>query len=191
METPPASRSRDLVAAVLASAAFALGVALLPARGLTFLWDDWTLLARIQGPWPGSWLAPVNEHVKPLYVGLFHLEHAVFGVEHTFFLATTFAIHVANVALLGLVLERRTKDPRAAALAAAAFGVALTYREVLWWASLGGLALSFTIVLAGFLAFERAREGKSALPVALAVLGAPLAFGSGLALGPALALRSE
>jgi hypothetical protein len=191
--TPEATKRAPLwtAGAVLVSALYALVTLLLPARGLTFLWDDWQLLARLAHD-AHPWLAPVNEHWKPLYVALFQLEHAAFGGNHTFFLATTFVLHVANVWLLAILLGQRTGDERAAALAAAAFGLTTTYREVLWWAGLGGLALAFAIVVLGFLAFERARERESTpwLLVALAtVFLAPLAFGSGLALGPALALE--
>lgn len=94
--------------------------------------------------------------------------------------------------MLALLLGRRAGDARAGAIGALAFGVVTSYREVLWWACLGGLALGLTIVLVGFLAFEKGRErGGLALVLAGACsFAAPLAIGSGLALGPALALEA-
>jgi hypothetical protein len=134
----------------------------------------------------------VNEHWKPLYVALFHTEYAAFGLDHTLYLAVTLVIHAANVFLLARLLARRSGDVRAGAVGALAFGVTTTSREVLWWAGLGGLALSFGFVLAGFLLFERARErgGLATLGVGACVFAAPLAFGSGVALGPAVALEA-
>ncbi len=180
--------------AVLVSALFALLVIVLPARGLTFLWDDWFLLERAASPL--RWFEPVNEHWAPLYCALFAVEHALFGANHTFFLLTSWALHCVNLALLGSLLAKKTKDENAAAIAVLAFGVATSWREVLWWACLGGLVLSFTIVLLGMHAGERVREAKDAREeriflglAALASFAAPLAFGSGLALGPLLALE--
>jgi hypothetical protein len=180
--------------AVLVSALFSLLVIVLPARGLTFLWDDWFLLERAASPL--RWFDAVNEHWKPIYCGLFALEHALFGANHTFFLLTSWALHCVNLALLGSLLAKKTRDENAAAIAVLAFGVATSWREVLWWACLGGLVLSFTIVLLGLHASERVRAAKDAREeriflglAALASFAAPLTFGSGLALGPLLALE--
>ncbi|MBI3724121.1 hypothetical protein HY251_09245 [bacterium] len=185
------SRRRALIASpVVASAAYSFLVLLLPARGLTFFWDDWLHLARLaREPAPGRWLAPFQEHWEPLFFLLFDLEHGAFGANHTFFLATTWLIHVVNVFLLSRLLAARTGDERLAAIGAAAFGLTTTYREVLWWAELGAMALTFAIVVLGFLAFERARRGERRFLVLalVAVFTAPLGFSSGLALGPALA----
>jgi hypothetical protein len=180
--------------AVAISAFFALVVILWPARGLTFLWDDWLLLARVHEPL--RWLEPINEHWTPLYAAFFALEYALFGARHTFFLLTTWTIHVVNLALLGTVIRRKTGDDRAAAVAVLAFGLLLTWREVLWWACLGGLALSFTVVLLGFHAADRAARPSSPgagllmlVSAGVAAFVAPLFFGSAIALGPALALE--
>jgi hypothetical protein len=174
--------------AVILAAVFSFAVLILPARGLTFLWDDWPLLLRTAHP--ATWFEPINEHWKPLYAAAFALEHAVFGANHTLYLVATWAVHVLNLALLGTLLERKTGDARAAAIAVLAFGVATSWREVLWWAGIFGLALCFSTVLLGYLAALRAHESRRALMLTgVASFVAPLFFGSGLVLGPALALE--
>src|SRR5438105_3032032 len=111
--------------AVALAAIFALFVLVLPARGLTFLWDDWWFLQP-----PGFEKAnETNEHWVPLFMAFFRLEHLAFGANHTFFLVTTWCIHVVNLLLLGTLLQKKTGDERAAAVAVLAFGVLLAWRE--------------------------------------------------------------
>src|SRR5207237_1394751 len=53
--------------AVLVSGASSFVFLVLPARGLTFLHDDWVLLDRfLTEPWPRRWLLPHNDHFMPL-----------------------------------------------------------------------------------------------------------------------------
>src|SRR5579862_8272577 len=99
--------------AVILAAVFSFAVLILPARGLTFLWDDWPLLLRTAHP--STWFEPINEHWKPLYAAAFALEHAFFGANHTLYLVATWVVHVLNLVLLGTLLEKKTGDARAAA----------------------------------------------------------------------------
>jgi hypothetical protein len=183
-----------LPAAVLTAAVYSFFVLVLPARGLTFLWDDWEHLYQLgHDGWPHRWFVPSMEHWVPIYLAVFDLERLAFGLDHTFFVATTWAIHVLNVFLLAKLLEERTGDARAAAFGALAFGLTTQYREVFWWAELGGLAVCFTISVGGFLALERYRKfggGAWLAAASVATFTAPMAFGSGLSLGPVLAAEA-
>ena len=199
MPTALDSRARSalvwLLVPVVLSAIYSFVVLELPARGLTFFLDDWQNLRRFgQGvPLFAALSTPKNEHWNPLFMGFLGLEHAVFGTQHDLYLLATWAIHVLNVFLLTLVLRGRLEDPRVAALGAATFGLADQYREVLWWAELGGMALGLTTILVGFLAMERSRRSGSlvwTVVAAAAALLAPCWIAFGVALGPALLLET-
>ncbi len=167
-------------------------VLVLPARGLTFLHDDWALLSRfVHVPWPLRWLQAHNEHWVPLRCALFELELAAFGRNHTFFLLVTWAVHVANVFLLARVLAHTTRDARAGALAALAFGISTAHRDVLWWVDCTGIACVLAASLLALLALERLRATEAVgWVVALGALAfaAPCLHGFGIALAPALAV---
>jgi hypothetical protein len=190
---PPEPRRAPLWigAATLLGAGFSFATVLLPARGLTFLWDDWIYLKQITGgPRPGCWLWSLNEHVMPLFLAAIDFEHALFGGNFTLYLVVDWLLHVANVFLLAKLLGARAGDERAGALGAAAFGVAVTYRQVLGWATGLCTLLSFLFTVVGFLALERARTKGKGFGLALAATAlAPFAWGAGVALGPALALE--
>ncbi|MBI3725326.1 hypothetical protein HY251_15445 [bacterium] len=184
-------------AVVLASAAYAFFVLVLRARGLTFYWDDWIHIDHcLHVPRPTCWLVSTKGMWNPGYVALLDLEYALFGANHTFFLVTTWAIHTGNVFLLARLLGRWTGDDRAAAVATAFFGLSTSWREVLFWAEFGGLALAFAFVLLSLLALDRAveRGGRWLLLLGGAVFVGLIFHPIALPIGPLLAvmaLRAE
>jgi hypothetical protein len=180
------------VAATALSALFSFLTLVLPARGLTFLWDDWGFLLVARAARERFYLVNSNEHFKPIFLAAVDLEHVLFGGDHTLYLAVNWAVHVANVFLLAKLLAARAGDERAGAVAAAAFGVATTYREVLFWATGLCHVLSFLFALAAFLALERAlaRGGRWSVAAAAAAVASALAWGGGIVVGPALLLEA-
>jgi hypothetical protein len=183
-----------IASAVLVSGLYAFFVLLLPARGMTFYWDDWIILGRlVRLGAPRAWIVPENQQWEPIALAFLHLEHALFGADHTLYLVVQWLGHTGNVLLLALLLRARCGDGRAAAVAALAFGVTTVHREVLWFVVDTTIILCFATTVAGFLALERAREDRSPRALALAmaaVVAAPACWGGGLALGPALVLEA-
>ncbi len=182
-----------VLAGIALGVVFSLVVLLAQGHGITFLWDDFSILGRMDRlPRPRAWLEPFNQHCAPLFMLFVDLEHRVFAGDYRLYLVVLWCLHVANIALLGALLRARTGD-RAAGLATAAFGVATTYRHVLWWMTTTCIALCFLVSVLAFLAADRyrARGGAVWLSLSLAsVFAAPLTFGSGLSLGPIVALEA-
>lgn len=183
-----------IAGAVLIAAVYSFVFLVLAARGLTFFCDDWIVLerlVRLGRPW--GWLAPYNQHWTPITFAIMDAQYALFGANHTLYLLVQWGFHCANVLLLALVLDARCGDARVAAIVAGLFGVTPTWREVAWALIDLQSVLCFLLTLLGFLASERARAKKSARWFAVAcvsVVAAPLCWGGGLALGPALALEA-
>jgi len=191
-------RRRDrlfLAGAVLIAAVYAFFVLLLPARGMTFYWDDWLILDRLaREPRPASWFVPHNQHWAPVAFALIDLEHALFGARHFLYLGVLWALHVGDVLLLALLLRAHTQDARAAAIAAALFGTASIWREALWFVTDTPIVLCFFFTLAGFLATARDREEprlRWKIAACAAIPLAAMSWGGGIALGPALALEAS
>lgn len=188
----PSSDELWLAAAVAVSALYSLFVVVLPARGLTFLWTDWDQLnLLVVGKWPGSWLAPQDAHWMPIGQALLHAEYAAFGARHDLYLGVVWLFHVGFTALLGLLLRAWCGDGRAAALATATFGVAVTYRLPLWWAAGSFMYLATILVAFALFAIQRSHAGSRAWLAAAvaAVFLAPLVYGTGISAGPAVALE--
>jgi hypothetical protein len=180
-----------ICASTAVSAVYAFFVLVLPAWGLTFLGDDFQILARCEEGRPRGWFVPFNQHWMPLGIGFLDLQHLVFGNHYQLHVATTWAIHSANVFLLGLLLGARARDDRAGALAALAFGVVTAWRDHFWWAG-GQFAFHcfFWLVLA-LLALERDLEfGGWRRFAAVALALATFAWSAGLTCGPVVALEA-
>lgn len=190
---PPPARRGWTWAATGACALVTFFTILWPARGLTFLFDDYDHVARVAGaPGTEGWLSAYNVHWMPLFLALLRVERVLFGGNHTWYLAVLWAIHVANVFVLGRLIAARTGDERAGALGALAFGLATYYRSMLWWVTGTCVASAFLVSALGFLAVESPRSSPRRVLVGgvLATFLAPLFWGSGAALGPALALEA-
>jgi hypothetical protein len=185
---------RWTAAVVFLSALYSAVFVLVPTRALTLFMDDWLLLQReVVTPWPRRWAAMINEHWSPISLAVIDLERVLFGVHAFPYLVVSWAFHVANVFLLARLVRERTGDERVAALAAAAFGLSTAYREALWFLAPIYLILGLTTSILGFLALERHRRegGRASLAlVAASTFAAPLAFGGGLVLAPALAAEA-
>jgi len=180
-----------IAAATAISAVYALVVLVLPAWGLTFLGDDFQILARCAESRPRGWFVPFNQHWMPLGIGFLDLQHLVFGNHYQLHVATTWTLHTASVFFLGLLLGARSRDDRAGALAALAFGVVTAWRDHFWWAG-GQFAFHcfFWLVLA-LLALERDSEfGGWRRFAAVALTLATLAWSAGLTCGPVVALEA-
>jgi hypothetical protein len=191
MRGPKGSETAWVAGAVLASAVYSLLVLVLPSSGVTFLWDDWTHLQAIVEKGPRAILEALNVHWTPIFRGLLALEYGAFGASYMPYLIVNWAIHVGNIFLLARVLGTWAADARAGALAAAAFGVATSYRILFWWPTGASQLICFTFTAAAFMAFESWRaRGQAGLPwkALAAIVGALLSNGAGIAVGPALAL---
>jgi hypothetical protein len=111
--------------AVLLSLALAIWCYVLPMRGLTFLWDDWVALDRLNVvPAPRSWLEPYRDHWAPVFFAIFDAQYHIFGPEAWAFIIVVNATHVLNVALVGVLLRTRGHDDAVAAVGTAGLGVA-------------------------------------------------------------------
>jgi hypothetical protein len=180
-----------LAAATAIAAVYSLVVLVLPTRGLALMGEDWEFLFRVaRTPWPGRWIDVAMDHWSPLFFALLELKVRLLGAGSFPFVVWAWANHVLNLYLLGRLALSRTGDERAAAVATALFGVTTQYRAVIWWGfTMTGWAPAFTVTLLGLFAFDRYRKtGRGLVAACAAVFVAPLFMGSGLALGPALAL---
>lgn len=167
---------RARVALALAAGGL-LGVVLwayLPVLDNWFLCDDFSYLkvgdmirrqpglALAQGPvyeiYLGAWRRPLG---NLLWAGLV----ALFGFESRPLYLLLLAVHLANAALLGWWLAKRTGDRTVAVLGAGLFATAYGVRDVVCWLSNLNEALCLTLALAVLLLRERRWH-----PAALAAL---------------------
>lgn len=139
-----------------------------------FQFDDWWLVVRDEATseWPAL-AARLGHGVRPLLRLSYFLDHALWGMSPFAFHATNLLLHVAAVLLAYGLARRRLGSGAAAFLASAVFALQPANAEVVAYVSGRSTGLMATLLLAGLLAHDQARDlagGARALRQGLALL---------------------
>ncbi|MBI2840914.1 MAG: hypothetical protein HYX75_21560 [Acidobacteria bacterium] len=160
----------------------AMGVLLvyMPAFGVGFYGDDFEWLQSIYGVRHNPWLllSPANNSFfRPLVKLSYFVDFLLFGTDQVGFAATTVAIHISNVILLGLLVRMLGRSWRTSAMVAFLWGSSALNDEVLLSAACRPDSISFMFMLLSMVICARAGSLRG-LAWPMSILCAGFAAGS-------------
>jgi hypothetical protein len=153
---------RFVRAAPVLAAAAAAALAL-PGVRLPFLSDDWHLVASV-ARWPPP--ATPYEYVRPLYMGTYWLDRALWGPSPALFHLTNLLLLALCAALVVIVVRRLTGDGAIAGATGLLFALHPYHVENAAWIAVRGDPLYSLFVLASLWAYDRWRANRRGIPVA-------------------------
>lgn len=179
--TPPgfAARHAPLIAALLAAAASAPGLA------LPFLSDDWTHIADVA---ERPTLRTPFGYFRPLCMATYWLDRRIGGLSPWFFHLTNLMLIAAVAALVVILVRRFTGEARLAGLTGILFALHPYHVENAAWIAARADPLYALLFLAAAWSYDRWRAASERLPIAALLLfeGALLAKETAVSLPPFL-----
>ena len=130
-------------------------------RGLTFNLDEWIVVTERRGPGAPSLLAPHNEHLSVLIIGLFVALLKTVGLDaFVLFMVPLVALQLALGVLLFVIAKARVGVGIAFAVVIVALLSGLAYENFLIPGQAGQMA-SIVAGVAAFLVLDRPRRGAT------------------------------
>lgn len=153
------------------------GWALLPSLRGEFVTDDYVFLATsrmVNAPWQAFWQRHFYEplYFRPVGLVVWWLTERSFGLSYAWHAAFNATLHLANVALLWMVLRRFTSGVAARAVGVGWFALGpLSFPAVLWLSDRFDLLAVFFLLVMLLTALSTGRTARAAV-VFLAALAA-------------------
>jgi len=174
-----------LVVALVGSA-----VASYPILGNYFIHDDFGSFYEVAnfGPW-GFLVEAAAGHMYLVRNAVLYLWFLIFRLDAVWYFAFLFVTHLANVALLFVLLRRLTASAALACFGALLFGVSPMNPGTLGWYAVSGHAMAATFLLGALLLIvpadptdsSRAPAFRTVAAAAFCMLAASQSFGTGAA----------
>lgn len=151
-----------------------------------FFGDSWGALYGLLVDWKNV-LQPHNEHLMPVFKGLYLLEYKLFGANHFLYMMVGFALHAANATLVYLLGRRLSLRPWPSVAAAIIFAFSWVHWEVTGWSFEQCFMLSTLFMLIVVILFcENPHRNRTLLWVGILSLAAYWSAAVSLALLPIL-----
>jgi len=151
-----------------------------------FLWDDIELLMRFRHPTVETFLASHQYQFFPVFKLFYWLQVQLFGVNPAAFLSVSVGLHLINIYLVYLLINRLTKNNFLSFLSAVLVSFNKSYFTVIFWPTIQSNLLLTTFMLASFHFFcnlkNRFRK-TTLLLLASSILLGGLSFGFGVGAG--------
>ena len=151
-----------------------------------FLWDDIELLMQLRHPTLETFLASHQYQFFPVFLFLYSLETNLFGVNPGAFLTVSVGLHVINIWLVYILINKLTKNNLLSLLASVLVSFNKSYFTVVFWPTIQSNILLTTWLLLALLLFLELKHKLSLNKLAkfiTLILLAGLSFGFGIGAG--------
>lgn len=151
-----------------------------------FLWDDIELLMQFRHPVLETFFVSHQYQFFPVFLFFYSLETNIFGVNPSAFLTVSVGLHLINIYLVYVLINKLTKNNLLSFLASVLVSFNKSYFTVIFWPTIqSNILLTTWLLLTLLLFFELKRKlslNKLAKFLALILL-AGLSFGFGIGAG--------
>lgn len=156
-----------------------------------FLWDDIELLMRFRHPVLDAFFASHQYQFFPVFLFFYSLETNLFGVNPSAFLAVSVGLHLVNIWLVYVLINKLTKNNLLSFLASMLVSFNKSYFTVIFWPTIQTHILLTTFSLLSVLILLKIKNQYSfskTLPLFLCLILAGLSLGFGIGVGTMLAI---
>jgi hypothetical protein len=167
-----AERRSGLLAPATLGVLMAVAAVLLYRKGLglTFFFDEWSIVTERRGWDLDTFMRPHNEHIALLPIAVFKLLFVTVGLEpYWIYRVAAIVVHLVCVAVLFILLRRRLGDWPAVIGAAFILFLGSAWEDLLWPFQIGFVG-SIAAGLGVLLALESRSRGADALAAFLLVV---------------------
>ncbi|GEM_PF-4994085 len=151
-----------------------------------FLWDDIELLMQLRHPTLETFLTSHQYQFFPVFLLFYSLETNLFGVNPSAFLAVSVGLHLINIWLVYILINKLTKNNLLSLLAAVLVSFNKSYFTVIFWPTIQSNILLTTWLLLTLLLFFELKHKLSLnklIKFLALILLAGLSFGFGISAG--------